>query len=70
MGIWKKPRFRLENCIQYGFKQDVALATNVDELTDRLGLRELHDRVWNIQLVCDGSGVLEGFKWISEKVTL
>ena len=40
----------------------------VKEITDRLGLNQIHDRPWNVQAACalSGDGLVEGFDWLTK----
>jgi ADP-ribosylation factor protein 1 len=47
--------------------QDLPNAMSVAEITDRLGLNALRNRVWYIQSACatSGDGLYEGLDWLS-----
>ncbi|CAD7669276.1 unnamed protein product [Nyctereutes procyonoides] len=51
-------------------KQDLPNATNVAEITDKLGLHSLHHRNWYIQATCatSGDGLYEGLDWLSNQL--
>ena len=48
-------------------KQDLPDAMPVEEITDKLGLRNMPDRNWYIQSACamTGDGLYEGLDWIT-----
>uniref|UniRef100_A0A8C0PMA0 Uncharacterized protein n=1 Tax=Canis lupus familiaris TaxID=9615 RepID=A0A8C0PMA0_CANLF len=48
-------------------KQDLPKATDVAEITDKLGLHSLRHRNWCIQATCatSGDGLYEGLAWLS-----
>merc|ERR1712113_1020565 len=52
-------------------KQDLPRAMGVAEVTDRLGLHSLRNRVWYIQSSCatTGDGLYEGLDWLSQEMT-
>ena len=50
----------------YANKQDLLHAMTMGEITQELGLLEIHDRRWNLQS-CDmarGQGLIEGLEWL------
>jgi ADP-ribosylation factor protein 1 len=51
-------------------KQDLPNAMNVAEITDKLGLHSLRQRIWYIQAACatSGDGLYEGLEWLSKAV--
>jgi ADP-ribosylation factor protein 1 len=51
-------------------KQDLPNAVSISELTDRLGLRRIRDRPWNVQATCatSGDGLYEGMEWLSNMI--
>ncbi|XP_078270730.1 ADP-ribosylation factor 4-like [Rhinoraja longicauda] len=55
----------------YANKQDLPNALSVTEITEKLGLRNLHNKVWYVQATCasDGTGLYEGLDWLSDKLT-
>ena len=48
-------------------KQDLPNAMNATEITDKLGLQSLRQRLWYIQATCatSGDGLYEGLEWLS-----
>ena len=48
-------------------KQDLPNAMNAAEITDKLGLHSLRQRVWHMQTscACGGDGLYEGLEWLS-----
>ncbi|KAK8854739.1 ADP-ribosylation factor [Kwoniella newhampshirensis] len=48
-------------------KQDLPNAMNAAEITDKLGLHSLRQRLWYIQAACatSGDGLYEGLEWLS-----
>jgi ADP-ribosylation factor protein 1/Arf/Sar family protein len=51
-------------------KQDLPNAMSVAEITDKLGLHSLRQRVWYIQSTCatSGDGLFEGLDWLSSEL--
>lgn len=51
-------------------KQDLPNAMNVSDLTNKLGLNQLHQRKWYIQSTCatQGNGLYEGLDWLSNEL--
>jgi len=51
-------------------KQDLPNAMNAAEITDKLGLQSLRQRVWYIQSTCatSGDGLYEGIEWLSSNL--
>uniref|UniRef100_A0A8I3P743 Uncharacterized protein n=1 Tax=Canis lupus familiaris TaxID=9615 RepID=A0A8I3P743_CANLF len=51
-------------------KQDLPKATDVAEITDKLGLHSLRHRNWCIQATCatSGDGLYEGLAWLSNPI--
>ena len=51
-------------------KQDLPNAMSVQEITDKLGLVDVRDRMWYIQGCCAvaGDGLYEGLDWLSSAV--
>merc|ERR1712184_6406 len=51
-------------------KQDLPNAMNAAEITDKLGLHSLRNRVWYIQATCAtfGDGLYEGLDWLSNQL--
>merc|ERR1711951_53799 len=51
-------------------KQDLPNAMNAAEITDKLGLHSLRNRVWYIQATCatSGDGLYEGLDWLSNQL--
>ncbi|XP_067825199.1 ADP-ribosylation factor 1 [Heptranchias perlo] len=51
-------------------KQDLPNAMNAAEITDKLGLHQINQRVWFIQATCatSGDGLYEGLDWLSEQL--
>ncbi|KAK4467373.1 hypothetical protein MN116_008858 [Schistosoma mekongi] len=51
-------------------KQDLPQALSAAEITEKLGLRSLHNRKWYIQATCatSGSGLCEGLDWLSNEI--
>ena len=47
--------------------QDLPNAMNAAEITDKLGLHSLRNRLWYIQATCatSGDGLYEGLDWMS-----
>ena len=48
-------------------KQDLPHAMTVDEVTDKLELRDLQRRAWHVEPCCamSGDGLYEGLDWLS-----
>ncbi|XP_023017704.1 ADP ribosylation factor 4 isoform X2 [Leptinotarsa decemlineata] len=53
-------------------KQDMPQAISTSELCDKLKLNDIKDRKWHIQGVSAlrGSGLLEGFKWLCDEISV
>ena len=51
-------------------KQDLPNAMNAAEITDKLGLHSLRQRMWYIQAACatSGDGLYEGLEWLSNNL--
>ncbi|XP_013649048.1 ADP-ribosylation factor 2-B-like [Brassica napus] len=51
-------------------KQDLPIAMNAAEITDKLGLHTLRQRHWYIQSTCatSGEGLYEGLEWLSNNI--
>jgi ADP-ribosylation factor protein 1 len=51
-------------------KQDLPNAMNAAEITDKLGLHNLRNRLWYIQATCatSGDGLYEGLDWLSTQL--
>ncbi|VVC31805.1 Small GTPase superfamily, ARF type,Small GTP-binding protein domain,Small GTPase superfamily, ARF/SAR [Cinara cedri] len=51
-------------------KQDLPNAMNVSDLTNKLGLNQLHQRKWYIQstIATQGNGLYEGLDWLSNEL--
>ena len=51
-------------------KQDLPNAMSVDEITEKLGLNQLRNRLWHIQSTCatTGDGLYEGLDWLDHAV--
>ncbi|CAH3146552.1 unnamed protein product [Porites evermanni] len=51
-------------------KQDLPNAMNAAEITDKLGLHSLRNRLWYIQATCatSGDGLYEGLDWLSNEL--
>lgn len=51
-------------------KQDLPNAMNVSDLTNKLGLNQLHHKKWYIQSTCatQGNGLYEGLDWLSNEL--
>ncbi|KAM9845864.1 ADP-ribosylation factor 4 [Aulostomus maculatus] len=51
-------------------KQDLPNAMAVSELTNKLGLQNLHNRTWHAQATCatQGTGLYEGLDWLSNEL--
>jgi ADP-ribosylation factor protein 1 len=51
-------------------KQDLPNAMNAAEITDKLGLHTLRNRLWYIQSTCatTGEGLYEGLDWLSNSL--
>ncbi|EJD01139.1 ARF/SAR [Fomitiporia mediterranea MF3/22] len=51
-------------------KQDLPNAMNAAEITDKLGLPSLQNRIWYIQAACatSGDGLYEGLEWLSHNI--
>jgi len=49
-------------------KQDLPNAMSVNEVTSRLGLNQIRNRMWYIQATCatTGDGLYEGLDWLSD----
>ncbi|XP_051874913.1 ADP-ribosylation factor 4-like [Pristis pectinata] len=52
-------------------KQDLPNAMSVSEMTEKLGLQRLHNRVWYVQATCasEGSGLYEGLDWLTTELS-
>jgi len=52
-------------------KQDLPNAMNAAEITDKLGLHGLRQRMWYIQATCatSGDGLYEGLEWLSTNIS-
>jgi ADP-ribosylation factor protein 1 len=63
---------QLRECIVLVFanKQDLPNAANAAEMTDKLGLHSLKQRLWFIQPCCatTGEGLFEGLDWLSSQL--
>ena len=48
-------------------KQDLPNAMSVNEITEKLGLNQLRNRLWHIQSTCaiTGDGLYEGLDWLA-----
>ncbi|KAI9336313.1 ADP-ribosylation factor 1 [Obelidium mucronatum] len=51
-------------------KQDVPYAMNTAEITEKLGLHSLRQRLWYIQPTCaiSGDGLHEGLEWLDSSL--
>ncbi|KAJ3630093.1 hypothetical protein Zmor_027077 [Zophobas morio] len=51
-------------------KQDLPNSLNAAEVTEKLGLHSLKNRIWYIQATCatSGDGLYEGLDWLSQKL--
>ncbi|XP_078385937.1 ADP-ribosylation factor 2-like isoform X1 [Cetorhinus maximus] len=51
-------------------KQDLPNAMNVAEITDKLNLHQLYQRIWYIQATCatSGDGLYEGLNWLANQL--
>lgn len=51
-------------------KQDLPHAMSAAEITDKLGLHNLHHRNWYVQAACatSGQGLYEGLDWLSQQL--
>ncbi|KAJ1499587.1 hypothetical protein HMI56_004306 [Coelomomyces lativittatus] len=51
-------------------KQDLPNPMQAAEITDKLGLHSLRQRVWYIQAACasTGDGLYEGLEWLASKL--
>ena len=51
-------------------KQDLPDAMNTAEVTDKLGLHNIKNRVWYIQATCatSGDGIYEGLDWLTNEL--
>jgi len=51
-------------------KQDLPKAMPVAEVTEKLGLNNIHNRKWYIQATCatSGDGLYEGLEWLSKAI--
>ena len=54
----------------YANKQDLPDAMTATEISEELGLLQLHQRVWFIQATSavKGDGLYQGLEWLSQKV--
>lgn len=52
-------------------KQDLPGALSAAELTDKLGLQQLHGRSWYMQATCapKGEGLFEGLDWLANQLS-
>merc|ERR1712098_525187 len=52
-------------------KQDLPRAMNAAEITDKLGLHNMRNRTWYIQVTCatSGEGLYEGLDWLSTNLS-
>ena len=52
---------------RFANKQDLPHAMTVDEVTDKLELRDLQRRAWHVEPCCamSGDGLYEGLEWLS-----
>lgn len=52
----------------YANKQDLPNAMMAAEITDKLGLNSLRNRLWYIQATCatSGDGIMEGLDWLTD----
>ena len=69
--ILKEDGLRDAHLVVYANKKDQPGAMSTAELTDKLGLKNLHkDRAWLIRATCaiDGEGLFEGLEWFSGNV--
>ena len=57
-------------CLVFANKQDLPNAMSTAEVTDKLGLRGLRQRLWYIQGTCatSGEGLYEGLDWLAANV--
>lgn len=51
-------------------KQDLHEAMRVDEITEKLQLFNIKNRIWHVQglCACSGDGLYEGFEWLSDTI--
>lgn len=51
-------------------KQDLPDALSVSELTEKLQIQNIPQKVWHVQSCCgvDGQGLYEGLDWLSSVV--
>jgi len=63
----------LQNCavLILANKQDVASASSVSELADKMELYNIRKQPWYIQATCatSGDGLVEGLEWLSAQMT-
>lgn len=54
----------------YANKQDLPNAMNAAEITEKLGLASLRNRLWYGQATCatSGDGLYEGLEWLSTNI--
>ncbi|KFO19801.1 ADP-ribosylation factor 4 [Fukomys damarensis] len=52
-------------------KQDLPNAMAISEMTDKLGLQSLRNRIWYVQATCatQGTGLYEGLDWLSNELS-
>lgn len=55
--------------LMFANKQDLSRATNVAEITDKLGLHSLCHRNWHIKATCinSGDGLYKELDWLSNQ---
>ncbi|XP_072926808.1 ADP-ribosylation factor 1-like [Hemitrygon akajei] len=52
-------------------KQDLPNAMTASEITDKLGLHQMHTRSWYIQATCatSGDGLCDGLEWLTNQLS-
>eukprot|EP01132_Coremiostelium_polycephalum_P006022 gene6022-7502_t len=68
--VLNDPEMREPILLVYANKCDLPGAMSVDEISEKLGLKQLVNRKWNIFSSCaiTGQGVEEGFSWIASQL--
>lgn len=71
LGMLQEDELRDAILLVFANKQDLPNAMNAAELTDKLGLNTIKNRLWYIQNTCatQGHGLYEGLDWLSNELS-
>eukprot|EP01017_Pseudomicrothorax_dubius_P045796 TRINITY_DN7977_c0_g1_i4.p1 TRINITY_DN7977_c0_g1~~TRINITY_DN7977_c0_g1_i4.p1 ORF type:complete len:188 (+),score=37.81 TRINITY_DN7977_c0_g1_i4:28-591(+) len=68
--LLEEEELRKTTLLVFANKQDLADAMNPAEVTEKLGLYTIRDRLWYVQGSCavSGDGLYEGLEWLSNTI--